>query len=192
MKKAGEVAGKAGKVVGVTFVSQILSLLNAIFSPFKGTIFVFDEWEPMASKTAVAAGVVIVASVVALNIDASKANLQRRARRSLIATIILFVLCAGIYFLIKSGFAPTTYALFFLRDIVWMLIYIVMLVMVGTTIAFAQLILFSHGSAPGGTAGVAGNKGRGRASKRTQSGADDNEEADKNNADVDAPAEQPQ
>ena len=134
---------KVAKVVGTTLVSQILSFLNAIFAPFKGTIFVFDTWEAMASKTAVAAGFVIVAAVVAMHLGTSKAALKRRLLTSLIVTLVLFGLCAVIYFTVKSGFAPNEMFLFVLRDIVWMLAYIVMLLMVGVTVAFAQLLLQS-------------------------------------------------
>jgi hypothetical protein len=149
---------KFGQVVGITFISQALSFLNAVISPFKGTILVFYEWESAASKTAVAAGFVIVAVIVALSLRASKDYLVKCTIVSIIITAILLVACTVIYFVLKSGFAPSPGFLFQLRDIVWMAIYIVMLVMVGITIAFAQLLLYFGGSGSG--------RGRGRRQPR--------------------------
>jgi hypothetical protein len=137
------------KVVGITVVSQIVAFLNVLFEPFKGTILVFGEWEAQASKTAVAAGVIIVAVVAGLNLRASPAQLGRRAVICLFVTLILFGLCAAMHVVIKSGYAPSDQALFWTRDIVWMLIYIIMLVMAGITMAFA-VMRYSTGSSAGG------------------------------------------
>ena len=137
------------RVAAATVVSQIVAFLNAVFEPFKGTIFVFDEWEPQASKTALAAGVVIVAVVAGLNLRASPAQLGRRAVICLCVTFIFFGLCAAMHVIIKSGYAPSDQALFWTRDIIWMLIYIIMLVMVGVTVAFA-LMMYPTGSSAGG------------------------------------------
>jgi hypothetical protein len=131
---------KLGQVLGITFVSQVIAFLNAAIAPFKGTILAFDDWEPLASKTAVAAGFVIVAAVVALNLGAQKSVLTYRTIVSVIITVILLVVCIVIYFILRSGFAPSVGFLFFLRDILWMAVYILMLVMVGITIAFVQLL----------------------------------------------------
>jgi hypothetical protein len=139
---------KFGQVVGITLISQILALLNAVFSPFEGTILVFDEWEPTASRTAIAVGFVLVAVIVSLNLGASKTDLRKRTIVSIAITLILFVICAVIRLVLESGFAPTGYFIFLVRNILWMVIYIVTLVMVGITIAFAQLLYFG-GSARG-------------------------------------------
>ena len=37
---------KIAKILSVTLVSQIVAFLNAVYDPFKGTLFVFHEWEP--------------------------------------------------------------------------------------------------------------------------------------------------
>jgi hypothetical protein len=55
----------------------------------------------------------------------------------------------AIYFPLKSGFAPSAGFLFFVRDMLWMVVYILTLVTVGITIAFVQLLLFFGGSETG-------------------------------------------
>jgi predicted Na+-dependent transporter len=145
---------KFGQVVGITFISQVVGFLNAAFSPFRGTAFAFDEWEGKASETAIAVGFLILAVIVSINFSASKTNLKKHTIVSFVVTVILFVICAVIYFVLKSGYAPTVSFVFLLRNEVWMVVYILMLIMVGITIAFAQLLLYFGGSGSG--------RGRGR------------------------------
>jgi hypothetical protein len=133
-------------VLGATLISQIVGFLNAVFEPFKGTMFVFDEWVGQASKTAVAVGVVIVAVVAGLNVRVSPAQIGRRAIACLCVTLLFFILCAALHLIIKSGFAPSEQALFITRDIVWMVIYIIMLVMAGVTMVLAVMMMYSPDS----------------------------------------------
>jgi hypothetical protein len=139
-----------GQVVLTTLISQVIAFLNAVFSPFEGTIFVFDDWERIASRTAVAVGFIVVLGLVALNRGASASDLKKRAIGSLVFTLFLIGTCAAIYFILKSGFAPTPLFLFWLRDLVWMWVYIGMLVMVGVTISFFSLLLKNGGSGGAG------------------------------------------
>lgn len=133
---------KIGQLFGFSFISQVPAFLNAALSPFKGTIFAFDDWEPMASKSAVAVGFVILPVIVALNLGASKTDLIKCTIVAVVITLILFGICGIIYFVLKTGFAPTVNFLFLVRNIVWMIVYFLALVMVGITIAFAQLLLY--------------------------------------------------
>ena len=136
-----EEAGGIFKVLAPTTIVALISFLNALFSPFKGTIFVFDKWEPQASRTAVATSIVVVAAVVARNLRATVAQLGQRAVICLVVSLILLVLCAATYLIIKSGYgASSEEALFWVRDIGWMLLYIVTLVMAGVTVALALLL----------------------------------------------------
>ena len=59
-------AGDLGKIFATAIVGQVLSFLNVVVQPFSGTIFVFDEWEPIASKSAVAVSFVVVLVLSAL------------------------------------------------------------------------------------------------------------------------------
>jgi hypothetical protein len=161
---------RLGQVLGITFLSQVVALLNAAFSPFRGTILAFDDWEPLASKTAVAAGFVIVAAVVALNLGATRSVLTHRTIVSVILMVMLLIVCIAIYFLLKSGFAPSAGFLFFVRDMLWMVVYILTLVTVGITIAFVQLLLFFGGSETG-HGGRTGRTRPPRPQKKTAAGS---------------------
>jgi hypothetical protein len=136
-----EEAGGIFKVLAPTAIAAVISFLNAVFSPFKGTIFVFDPWEPQASRTAVATSVVVIAVVVARNLRATVAQLGQRAVIWLVVSLTLLGFCAAIYLIIKSGHgASSEEALFWIRDIGWMLIYIITLVMAGVTVALALML----------------------------------------------------
>jgi hypothetical protein len=76
-------------VLAPTAIAAVISFLNAVYSPFEGTIFVFDKSESQASRTAVATSVVVVAVVVARNLRATVAQLGRRAVSCLVASLVL-------------------------------------------------------------------------------------------------------
>src|SRR5229473_2423981 len=105
-----------GKVFGTALISQIVAFLNAVFQPFQGTIFVFADWEPVASKSAVAFGFVVVLVVAAVITRSNRPVAVKSIIASGIISGILLAGCAGIYFLLASGFAPTTAFLFWVRD----------------------------------------------------------------------------
>jgi hypothetical protein len=133
---------RAVKVFGTALISQILTFLNAAFQPFEGTIFVFEDWQPIASRSAVACGFVVVLVIAAVMLNRSVTAMSIISCG--IVSGILLAACAGIHFLLASGFAPTTAFLFWARDIVWMVVYIVMLIMVGVTVALACLRMFNQ------------------------------------------------
>jgi hypothetical protein len=54
------------------------------------------------------------------------------------------------HFLIDSGYAPSVDYLYFMRNVLWMLLYLFMLIMVGITVALGQLALFPIGSGGSG------------------------------------------
>jgi len=137
-----------GKVFGTALISQIVALLNAAFQPFQGTIFVFTDWEPVASRSAVAFGFVVVLVVAAVITRSNRSVAVRSIIASGIITGFLLAACAGIHFLLAAGFAPTTAFLFWVRDVVWMIVYIVMLIMVGVTVALACLSIFNSAAPP--------------------------------------------
>jgi len=133
----------AGKVFGTAIISQIVAFLNAVFQPFEGTIFVFEGWQSIASKSAVACGFVVVL-VLAAVITRSKRPIRTKSIIACgITSGILLVACAAIYVSLASGFAPTTRFLFWTRDIIWMVVYLIMLIMVGVTVALACLSIFN-------------------------------------------------
>jgi hypothetical protein len=82
----------------------------------------------------------------------------------LFVTLLFFGLCAAMHVIIKSGYAPSDQVLFWTRDIVWMLIYIIMLVMTGVTVALALMMMYpadaSAGSATAARSGPKGGRGR--------------------------------
>jgi hypothetical protein len=154
------------KIFGTAVVSQILAFLNAVFQPFDGTIFVFDAWQPIASKSAVGVGFVAVLVMTALY---QKWKEPVSGRAIIVAaglSGLLFVACGGTYVLLSSGYAPSTEFLFWVRDILWMLLYIAMLVMVGITVALVFLSLFGEKS-PGRT-----STSKPKADKKTKGKAD--------------------
>src|SRR5438552_15663531 len=118
--------GDVGKVFGVAVVSQIIAFLNAVFQPFAGTIFVFDPWQPIASKSAVAVGFIAVLVVTALYLKWKKPVSARAIMIAAIAWSLLLAACVGVYFLLSTGYAPSPKFLFFVRDLTWMLLYIAM------------------------------------------------------------------
>ena len=63
---------------------------------------------------------------------------------NLVISVGLLAVCVGIYVMLASGYAPSGTFLFLMRDIVWMLVYILMLVMVGVTVALLCLRLFAN------------------------------------------------
>jgi hypothetical protein len=136
------------KIFGTAVISQILAFLNAIFQPFDGTIFVFSAWQPIASKSAVAVGFVAVLVMTALYQKWKKLVSARAIIIAAVVSGLLLAACAGIYVSLSSGYAPSTEFLFWVRDIIWMLLYIAMLVMVGITVALVFLSLFG-GKPPG-------------------------------------------
>jgi hypothetical protein len=119
-----------------------VAFLNAAFQPFERTIFVFADWQKIASRSAVAVGFVVVVVVAAVITRSKRPVTVKSIVACGIASGILLAMCAGIYVLLASGFAPSTTFLFWVRDIVWMCVYIVMLVMVGVTVALAYLRRF--------------------------------------------------
>jgi hypothetical protein len=133
------------KIFGTALISQIIALLNAVFQPFDGTIFVFGAWQPIASKSAVAVGFVAVLVMTALYKIWKKPVSARAIVIAAVVSGLLLAVCAGIYVLLSSGYAPSTVFLFWVRDIIWMLLYIAMLVMVGVTVALV-LSLFGEKS----------------------------------------------
>jgi hypothetical protein len=139
--KANDIA----KIFGTALISQIIALLNAVFQPFDGTIFVFGAWQPIASKSAVAVGFVAVLVMTALYKIWKKPVSARAIIIAAVVSGLLLTVCAGIYVLLSSGYAPSTVFLFWVRDIIWMLLYIAMLVMVGVTVALV-LSLFGEKS----------------------------------------------
>jgi hypothetical protein len=153
------------KIFGTAVVSQILAFLNAVFQPFDGTIFVFGAWQPIASRSAVAVGFVAVLVMTALYQRWKEPVSGRAIIIAAVVSGLLFAACGGTYVLLSSGYAPSTAFLFWVRDIIWMLLYIAMLVMVGVTVALVFLSLF--GGKPPGKATItkpkAGAKAKGRA-----------------------------
>jgi hypothetical protein len=133
---------KIGSVLATALISQVVSFLNAVVQHFRGTFLAFDRWGPIVSKTAVAIGFVIIIVIAAWASSTAQPVLLKRARDSLVATLVLFALCIGMYFLIDSGYAPTTEYLYITRDVMWPLLYLFMLIMASITIALAQLALF--------------------------------------------------
>jgi hypothetical protein len=133
-----------GKVLAASVVSQVIAFLNAVYQPFEGTIFVFKEWQPIASRSAVAVGFVIVLAITTLLIRSNKVISSKAIIANLIISGVLLAACAGIYVMLASGYAPSSAFLFIVRDIVWMLVYILMLVMVSVTVALLCLRLFGH------------------------------------------------
>ena len=130
-----------GKIFGVTTINVVISLLNAAFQPFAGTIFVFDDWQSVASKTAIAVDFVVVLIVASLIIG-SKYQITRGAIIWNASAAAVFALgCVAIHILLASGFAPTETFLFWIWDVAWMFLYIAMLVMVGVTVALTLLKL---------------------------------------------------
>ncbi|QDP25033.1 hypothetical protein [Bradyrhizobium cosmicum] len=142
-------AADIGKVFGTAFVSQILTFLNAAYQPFEGTIFVFDAWQPKASQSAVAIGFVVILITAAIVIRSNRPVSKGAIFVAGFVSLVLLVLCAATHVLLASGFAPSRSFLFWVRDIFWMLLYIFMLVGVGTTVALACLSLFWKPSGPG-------------------------------------------
>jgi len=47
------------------------------------------------------------------------------------------------HFLIDSGYAPSVDYLYFMRNVLWMLLYLFMLIMVGITVALFQTIIIT-------------------------------------------------
>jgi hypothetical protein len=137
MKKAD-----VAKVFGTALISQVVAFLNAAYQPFEGTIFVFREWQPIASKSAVAVGFVVVLVIAGLHEQSKKPITAKAIMTPAILSGVLLAMCAAIYVLLSAGFAPSSWFLFWVRDILWMLLYILMLVMVGITIARVCLSLF--------------------------------------------------
>lgn len=133
-----------GKVLAASVVSQVITFLNAVFQPFEGTIFVFKEWQPIASRSAVALGFVVVLAVTTLVMKSNRVISSKAIVTNLVISVGLLAVCAGIYVMLASGYAPTGTFLFLMRDIVWMLVYILMLVMVGVTVALLCLRLFGN------------------------------------------------
>jgi hypothetical protein len=159
-----------GKIFGTAIVSQILAFLNAVFQPFNGTIFVFGAWQPIASKSAVAVGFVAVLVMTALY---QKWKEPVSGRAIIVAAVVLgllFAACGGTYVLLSSGYAPSTAFLFWVRDIVWMLLYIAMLVMVGITVALVFLSLFGEKppAKPTTTKPKPGSKAKGKADGKAE------------------------
>jgi hypothetical protein len=156
------------KIFGTAVVSQILAFLNAVFQPFDGTIFVFGAWQPIASRSAVAVGFVAVLVMTAL-----KWKEPVSGRAIIIAAVVsglLFAACGGTYVLLSSGYAPSTAFLFWVRDIIWMLLYIAMLVMVGVTVALVFLSLIGE-KPPGKTTTTkpkAGGKAKAKADAKAE------------------------
>jgi hypothetical protein len=130
------------KVFAASVVSQVIAFLNAVFQPFEGTIFVFNGWQSIASRSAVAIGFVIVLAVTTLVMKSNREISSKAIITNLIVFGMLLGSCAGIYVMLASGYAPSGTFLFFVRDIVWMIVYILMLVMVGVTVALSCLKLF--------------------------------------------------
>jgi hypothetical protein len=100
---------KALKIFGIAVISQVAAFRGAIFWHFGGTIFGFVEWEETASKSAVAAGLPIVLIIVGVYFAASKATLKKRAIGSLVASVILLFVCAGIYIYSSSSPCPAAF-----------------------------------------------------------------------------------
>jgi hypothetical protein len=157
-----------GKVFGVAVISQIVAFLNAIYQPFAGTIFVFDDWQPIASRSAVAVGFVVVFVMAVVIIKYRREIRQSTIVKNAVAAGILLGVCATIHFLLTIGFAPTPFFLFIVRDVLWQIVYIAMLVMVGVTIALGCLMLFgTNPPAPtADTSPAPANDGRQRRRKR--------------------------
>jgi hypothetical protein len=130
------------KVFGTALISQITTFLNAVIQPFEGTIFVFEDWQQMANKSAIASGFVLVLVFVAVIENRSVTTKSIIACG--IASGILLGACAGIHFLLASGFAPTTTFLFWMRNIIWIVVYIVVLNMVSVTVALVLLRIFNR------------------------------------------------
>jgi len=134
------------KIFGTAAISQVVNFLNAVFQPFDGTIFVFNTWQAIASKSAVAVGFIAVLVLAALYQKWKKPVSARAIIVAVLISGLMLAACAGIYVLLSSGYAPSPTFLFWVRDIIWMLLYIAMLVMVGITIALVFLSLFGDAS----------------------------------------------
>jgi len=130
------------KVFGTAVISQVISLLNAVYKPFEGTIFVFKDWQSIASKSAIAVGFVVVFVLAARVVTSKRPVTWKLIVGGLITSGILLAACAVIYILLASGFAPSETFLFWIRDVVWMLLYIFMLIAVGITVALGCLLMF--------------------------------------------------
>jgi hypothetical protein len=128
------------KLFSTAFISQIITMLNAIFEPFNDTIFVFKGWQSIANKSAIAVGFLVVMVIVGVKARRGLHVSVKEIIGSGASTILLLVACAGFYVMFWSGYAPSVSFLYWIRDIGWMIVYILMLVMAGVTIALAYLM----------------------------------------------------
>jgi hypothetical protein len=135
-------AADLGKIFVVTAINVAITFLNAVFQPFTDTIFALNDWQPVANKSAIAVGFIVILVVAAVKV---KSEVTIRAiLGSAIATFTFAAMCIGIHFTLASGHAPTPSFLFWIRDVLWMIVYILMLLFAGITVGLACLRMFGN------------------------------------------------